>query len=399
MDNKQLAAIVSTKEWAGLNQALARLDTIELLSPLMNVEELKRETSRELLDIVFVDADEYIPSDGDAKVLANGSGLYVVFISANENPPLMKKAMRAGAKDFIVEPFMKEDLEDIVESAAKQRTAPHAEGIVTDADANAGGPSKTIAFFSTKGGAGKSILAANFAVALSRVESCKVCLLDLDLQFGDLALILNVKPHATITDLVTGGGDIAEELPAYLTRFDDNLSILPSPVKPEEAELITPAHIEQITQALSARFKYVIIDTTTTFHDVSIMALDKSDEVFLVATPIILSVKNLKGMLKVMKESLEYPDEKIKIVLNRCDSRFGISRPDIEKLSNRKIDYMTPSDGNIVVQSLNRGVPTVVGYKNSKFSKAIVKMARSVADVSAACSAKTPFWKKWFAIR
>lgn len=399
MENKQLAAVVSTREWAGLKEVLSRYDSVELLSPLMNVEELKRETARGLLDIAFVDADEYCPEDSDGKILANGNGLYVVFISNENSPALMKKAMRAGAKDFIAGPFVESDLDEIISSARKHRPAAELDEGDGGCSAACGGPSKTIAFFSTKGGAGKSILAANFAVALSHAANCNVCLLDLDLQFGDIALIAGARPRATISDLVSCDGDIAGELPAHLTKHDENVFILSAPARPEEAELITPEHVETIMQTLRERFKYVIVDTAASFHDISIAALDRSDEVFLVATPVILSIKNLKGMLQVMKESLEYPDEKIKVLLNRSDSRNGIGRNDIEKLIGRKIDCRVPSDGDIVVQSLNGGGLTITAYRKSKFSKAIVKMAETMAGPPDAKPARLPFWKRWFGRR
>lgn len=394
MDNTQLAAILSNRNWDDLNNELGALESVELLSPLQNPADLEQASSRGLLDVVFIDVDEFdgISADGRISSLHN-EGLYVVFISERMDPGVMRSAMRAGAKDFLVRPFNRAELTEIFERAREAGTAPAAERKTPPPDAEKKS-AEVITFFTTKGGAGKSTLATNFALALSMHCGKAVCLLDLSLQFGDLSLILDIKPRATIIDLINSGGPIADDVHSYLSRSDEGVSLLPAPAKPEEAEMVSADHVAGIIDALSSSFDYIIIDTAASFSDVSLAALDRSHRVYLVVTPIILSVKNLIGTLDVMKKSLGYPDDKLKVVLNRCDSKSGIGVGDIERLISKKIDFRVPSDGNIVVPSLNSGTPPVVGCPKSKFSRAVAKIALSIAEPRADARAKEPFWKK-----
>ncbi|MFA6449611.1 MAG: AAA family ATPase [bacterium] len=398
MDKKQLAAIVSARGWDDLNRELTRCDNIEMLSPLQNVGDLKRARSRELLDVVFVDFDEYdVSSNGNGTLLA-ALGPYVVFIADSDNPENIRIAMRAGAKDYLVRPFTSSDLSEVFKRAADVQKLPAGASDVNPApDAGDAKESKIFTFFATKGGVGKSALASNFALALSQLDkSKKVCLLDLDLQFGDLALILNVKPRATISDLISAGGAEGDDILSYLSSFNENLSLLSAPARPEEAELIGAETVGKIIDAISRRFDYLVIDTAASFHDISLSALDKSHEIFLIVTPLILAVKNLKSSIDVMLNSLEYPADKLKVVLNRSDSKAGISKEDIEKLCNIKIKYNIPSDGNIVVPSLNTGAPAVAASPKSKFSRAILEMALTTAGTETKRESRVSFWNKLF---
>ncbi len=393
MDKKLMAAVVSSRAWTDLNESVAAFDNVELLSPLQNIEDLKKAASRSLLDIVFIDIEEFNPSLNGNGLNFDKLGLYAVFISRQNDPILMKAAMRAGGRDFIAGQVGKEEIGDLLNRANDGRKLELDSHEKKSGELDTGGtPGKVVTFFSTKGGAGKSALAVNYAISLAQRENCRVCLLDLDLQFGDLALIMNLKPRASIADLIASGSKIEDEIDSYLFKRDENVFLLASPQKPEESELVTGEHVKAIVEALTDRFKYIIIDTAASFHDVSLAALDKSDVIHIVLTPIILAVKDLKGMLDVMTRSLEYPPEKIKVILNRSDSQSGISGNDIEKLCKRKMDYSIPSDGNVVVPSINTGIPAVISYPRSKFSKAVRKMAEDAGETAPVAAAKASFF-------
>lgn len=398
MDNRQLTAVLSTRNWDDLNSRIEALGSVDLLSPLQDMQDLERASARDLLDVVFIDIDEFHETAANGKVASlGGLGIYVVFISDRLDPEAMRDALRAGAKDFLARPFKTEELVGVFERARKFHPAPPSDRKTQGGEGEKKKKSaRIITFFTTKGGAGKSTLAANFAVALSQNRGLNVCLVDLSLQFGDLALILNAKPRATILDMVNAGPSAAEDAEAWLTRINDRLCLLPAPTRPEEADLITAQQVGSTLDSLARHFDFIIIDTAGSFNDISLTALDKSHSVYIVVTPIILAVKNLVGTLELMRKSLEYTDDKIRIVLNRCDSREGISERDMEKLSNKKIDFRTPSDGNVVVSCLNRGVPVVTAAPTSKFSKAIMEMASAVAQPEADATPKKSFLKKLF---
>ena len=381
MERKVLAAVLSNRNWDDLTRKLAFFESVEMLSPLHNMEDLERTSVRGLLDVVFIDVEEFLVMSPNGKLDAMGSrGLYVVIVADRMNPEEMRIAMRSGAKDYLIRPFNGEDLSEVFQRALAHKPSPPP-SVAPEQEKRKKKHAEIITFFTTKGGAGKSTLATNLALALSRNCKCSVCLLDLSLQFGDLSLMLDSKPPATIIDVVNSGGVTDEDIRSFLVQYDGDVHLLASPAKPEEAELVHASHINNILDALSTQFDYIIIDTAASFSDVSLAALDRSNKVFLLVTPVILGVKNLIGTLDVMRKSLMYPEEKMKVILNRSDSKSGISPGDIEKLIKKKIDYMVPSDGNVVVPAVNRGIPAVVGCPRSKFSKAVVEISEDIAGI------------------
>lgn len=390
VNQKYLAAVISTRPWDDLTLALGAFDMVELLSPCMNVAELVKSPSIGLLDIVFVDADEFDFESAEADGLSTGFEPYLVFIAETFDPERMRAAMQSGARDFLTRPLSPKDLSGILRRASDYRQSRLA-AAMRKADQESEQPHvapenfRIFTFFSTKGGAGKSTLASNFALALASISGKSVCLVDLALQFGDLALILNVKPRAGIANLTSTPLDqIAEEIPPYITRVTDRVSLLAPPMRPEDSELVRADHVTEILRALASRFDYVVIDTPASFSDVSLAALDISTTIYLVATTIILSIKNLKSAIGVMENSLGYPHEKMKIVLNRSDSEAGIDLDDIRRITNREISYAVPSDGKIVVPSINKGIPAILGNPKSKFSLAVCDMARNEAGITTA---------------
>lgn len=398
MKKKLFAAILSNREWVELSSELSSLDIMELLSPLHRVSDLESIAHNGMLDIVFIDIEEHrdLSVNGKVGALAE-NGIFTVFISDAMRPDDIRNAMRAGAKDFLSAPFKRDDIARALHGALRLKNSlPPAPAMAAPAPVESKKSSEIITFFSTKGGAGKSVLCTNFALALAQRCDATVCMVDLSLQFGDLALILNTRPRATIMDVIDEQGHIAPDIESFLSKCDNSVSLLPAPFKPEQADLIKGHHIEGILEALNGKFDYIVIDTAASFSDISLAALDRSSRIFHVVTPIILSVKNLTGSLELMRDSLEYPQEKQQIILNRCDSQSGIFADDIERIISRKINFQVPSDGNVVVPSLNRGQPAVISAPQSKFSKSVIDMAMTVAGVQAAPQVKKPWYKRLF---
>lgn len=370
MDTKHTAAIVSSRNWDDLRQALDGCAQVRTLPAL---DALKALPANECPDLALIDFDDVRETLNGAP-LARNPGTCIVFVSERNEPDAMRLAMRYGACDFLARPIEPRHIEEILNRAS---------GSLRAAPAPASEPSQardtqTFTFFTTKGGAGKSTLLANMAFALaSGRPDTRVCLLDLDLQFGDMAMIFDAHPRATIVDAISGGVQ-PEQAASCLTQIRENISLLASPAKPEEAELIKSHHIEALLRGLQGQFDYILIDTAPSFHDVSLAALDRSQKVFLIVTPIILSVKNLKRVLDVMTNSLGYENDRIEIIMNRSDSKFGITRAEIEKLCKRKVNYQIPSDGNLLVQTVNAGAPAVCVSPRNKYSLAVTDMARAL---------------------
>lgn len=375
-EKSQSAAIVSPCRWPVLEAALEDNTDITLLPGLKELRCLAPDT---VPDVIFVDVAAYREALSMNGGIPFASSSYVVSIVADCEPAEMRLAMRAGSRDWLTPPFDSEQLEDIFKRARSHRgsvSATSPSGVQEPAPRKS---AEIISFFTTKGGAGKSALATNFAAALTRRDPhCRVCLIDLDLQFGDLALILNVKPSATIMDAFEDGR-LKDGAASCLCECGERLWLLAAPLRPEEAELIRAEYIEALFELLRPNFDYIVIDTAASFNDFTLAALDGSDKVFLVVTPIILSLKNLKRVLDIMTGSLGYAEAKIKIILNRCDSRSGITDKEIEDICGRGIDFRVPSEGNVVVQSINVGRPAVEYSPKCKFSIALKRMAETMA--------------------
>jgi Flp pilus assembly CpaE family ATPase len=203
---------------------------------------------------------------------------------------------------------------------------------------------KVFAVFSPKSGSGKSVFSANLAAGLAKTAPGKVLLMDLDLQFGDLAFMLGLNPKRTIADLVDHPADKFEVLKEYLVEHKAlGFHVLPGPLKPEQSEMINSSHLRQIIDLARKNFDYIILDTHSFFQDLTINAMDIADAVYLMMVPNMNHILNMHRCLKVM-ENLKYQSDKIKLVLNRNGCQNGKSIEEIEAGLKRKIDYPLADD-------------------------------------------------------
>ena len=300
----------------------------------------------------------------------------IIIISVQDEGDYMRQAMSAGARDYLVKPFDSDELFKTIEAVAERERAmwsnlPHdgpAAGIT--------GKGKVFTIFSPKGGVGKSVITTNLAVEVFRKTRKRVLIIDLDLQFGDIALLLNVAPKSTIAhvaEISTGQVD-PESLEFHISDSPYGVRILAAPLKPEYAEVVTPQLVKDVLQAAKSLYDYIFIDTVPNFGNEVLAAMDVSDGIFLVVAPDFLTLKNITLGLAVM-DTLNYPPQHIHLILNRAQSLSSVRIKDIEKGLQKKILAEIPSDGEAVVGSINRGQPLVVSNPNSSVSKAIGEIA------------------------
>lgn len=234
---------------------------------------------------------------------------------------------------------------------------------------------RIVTVFSAKGGCGKTTLATNLAAALADCGRREVCLVDLDLAFGDVAIALQLFPAHTIADAVPlGEGLDFTALQSLLTPHSPGLTTLVAPVEPGSGEAIPASLVARILEVLRARFDYVVVDTPPAFDDQVLTAFDMSDVVALLATLDIPALKNLKLTLETM-QLLNYPRERRRIVLNRADSKVGLVVPEVEKTLRTSISLQIPSSRDVPA-AINRGVPIVLDDPKHPVSLAI----RAFAD-------------------
>jgi MinD-like ATPase involved in chromosome partitioning or flagellar assembly/DNA-binding NarL/FixJ family response regulator len=227
--------------------------------------------------------------------------------------------------------------------------------------------------FCGKGGVGKTTIATNLAVVLAQQEKKKVALVDFDLQFGDISVLLNLSDGQNISDLVQDSNEITEELlENYMIRHFTGIDILPAPLFPQDAEYISAEHTDKILKLLKKSYDYVIVDTAGTFDEINLMAMDLADQILLVTTRDIVTIKNTKTSLNIL-DSLDYR-EKIRVVLNRSDHDLGVEIADLEKGLEITVSHQIASDEKAVITSINKGVPVVVSFVNSELSKSFKRL-------------------------
>lgn len=255
---------------------------------------------------------------------------------------------------------------------------------------------QVVTIFSAKGGVGKSSIATNLAVQLADGGKRRVCLLDLDLAFGDVAIMLQLSPEKTIADAIPVADRIDEVgFRTLLTPYKPGLDVLLAPVQPALAEDISRDLIADLIQIARENFDYVVIDTASAFNEQMLATLDATHHYILVATPELPALKNLRVTLD-MFDLLDYRREARTVVLNRADAKVGLSHSDIERVIRVPIAGWIPSSRDVPV-SANSGVPLAVSHPNHPVSVAVRDLAKKhllVGSASAASAAKRGFFGK-----
>jgi len=232
--------------------------------------------------------------------------------------------------------------------------------------------------FSPKGGVGKSVVAVNLATALARVSGEPVVILDLDLQFGDVAVMLRLQPLHTFTDAISAG-DLLDEtlLRSFLARHEKSgVYVLSAPTSPSEADQVDAAAMLRVLDLLKDMFGHIVIDTPPHLSEVVLQAVAESDLVSFVVAMDVPSVKNARLGLQAFS-LLQIPLAKVVLLLNRAGSKVHLAPHDIERVLEMKVDLSLPSDVS-VTQSVNQGVPVLLEYPRSPFAGQLAQLAELV---------------------
>jgi len=236
---------------------------------------------------------------------------------------------------------------------------------------------KVVSLFSPKSGAGKSVLAANLAAGLSKAGGEKVLVVDLELQFGDMAFMLGLNQKRTIADLVEHPTDNVEVLKDYLVQHPTGFSVLAAPVKPEQSETINSNHLRGILDKFRKQFDWIILDLHSFFQDLTINAMDISDYIFMVMLPNANHIKNMHICLKVM-ENLKYPPEKIKLVINRESCPGAIPVAEVGNVLKHKVDFSIHDDGGAVSRLIDNRKTVFETDESSSYRTDVLKVMESI---------------------
>ena len=286
----------------------------------------------------------------------------------------LRQALRVGVRDVVALPAEGAQIREAIEQVADTiPLAPAAPGTAVAEPAAA--PGRLISVFSTKGGAGKSVIASNLAIVLARHSDRPVALVDADLQFGDVAVMLKLTPQHTIVDAVTAIHRLdAQLLQQLLVQHPaSGLLVLPAPVEPALADQVTASDMVKIVEILQTFCSYVVVDTPAHFNDVVLALLEGSDDILLISGMDIPNIKNVKLGLQTLR-LLNIPVSKLKLVLNRANSKVKLDVGEVERTLQIKADSLVPSD-IIVPQSVNKGVPAVLDAPRSGVAKSMEQLA------------------------
>lgn len=239
--------------------------------------------------------------------------------------------------------------------------------------------------FSPKGGVGKTTLAVNLAVAIAKAPRRRVCLVDLDLSFGDVAITLQLIPQHTIDEAIGAEASIDFALlEQLLTTHPANLKILAAPMRPDAKERISPALVSSVLATLRRHFDFVVVDTSPGFDEAVLQSLDHTDELILVATLDVPTVKNMKMAIETL-DLLDLVKGHRHLVLNRADDAVGLSPKDVEGILKMPVRMAIPTD-IAVANATNHGNPIMLARPQHLVATAITALARQLGALDAAAT-------------
>ncbi|MGI8711527.1 MAG: AAA family ATPase [Acidimicrobiales bacterium] len=308
-----------------------------------------------------------------------------ILIAEDLSTEVFQAAMRSGVRDVLGAPVDTGQLNEAVRRVSSSLGGPSRPSLMRpDADVEAapaeGG--RVITVFSTKGGAGKSVLAANLGVILAQRSEGPVALVDADLQFGDIAVMLKLAPQHTIVDAVGSFErlDVGFLESLLATHVPSGLRVLPAPLEPAFADQIGAEQMNRIIRLLRTFCSYVVVDTPAYFNDVVLGLIEESDDVLLIAGMDIPNIKNVKIGLQTMR-LLNTPMSKIHLILNRANSKVKLEVSEVERTLGVKADALIPSDV-VVPQSVNKGTPVVLDAPRSSVAKSLEQLADRFAPAT-----------------
>jgi pilus assembly protein CpaE len=392
--------------------------------------ELGREEARRLRpDVIVIDVN--LPDEDGIlltrAVRAEVPAIAVILISVQDSPDLRRRGQQAGARAYLAKPFSGDELVAAVREAAgprqgttrppvprrrapsadstqelplaRVRRAPDPAAVPAPAPAAAPAaepqpeppakapplpplvrhrgkhePGHVVAIFSGKGGVGKSVLAINLAAMLATETGEDVALVDLDLQFGDVAVLLGLQPVDTIADVPAAQRIDADFLGSVMPEAPGRLRVLCSPLSPELAELVRPEHVAQVIDTLKAVFAHIVIDLSQHLDEVALTALERADRIVLVIDTNLPAIKDARLAFRIFS-TLGIPGERVTLVLNRADAPSDVTVAQIETNLDWKVGVKIPSEGGLVLKSIQRAIPAVLMEPESGFALSVRELA------------------------
>jgi pilus assembly protein CpaE len=358
-----------------LCEALGRHGEIELVGRAEHVREgAGALTGGHLQTVLHATRSSALPAE-EIAAIREYTQAPIVLLASGESSALLEEALDADVADVLLLPQLTENVAFAIRKASHSGRR--------NQSGRPQGSGRVITVFSPKGGTGKTVTATNLSASFAKYGGKRTLLLDLDLQFGDAAIMLGIEPEKTIQDLVTAPGELdPEKLAGYTTRHSSGLDVLPAPIRPEDAELVTEAKLARLMEVAKESYDLIVVDTSPFFHGPMLATLDQTDDLLLVCGLDVPTIKNVRLSMQTL-ELLSFPPDRIRIVLNRANSNVGMKRGEVEAALEAKIRFEVPSD-RVVPLAVNRSNPAVLSDPKSDFGRALREMSKSLLPAQAA---------------
>ena len=327
--------------------------------------------SRPNLIIVDISQKTQMALDIIVKISNTLKNSKIIVLSYDMNSETVIKALRAGAREFLVKPLIENDFILAVEKLKDLIL-----GNINDTT-----KCKVITTFSNKGGIGKTAIATNLAVEIANMTKERVALVDLNMQMGDVTTFLDLNPSFDTAYVINNLERIDEGfLLSTLEKYNSSsLYVLADPPDLEQAEVITSENITTLINVLRNVFSYIIIDTTASFDGKTITALDNSDLVLLITIINLPSVRNCQRCFDLFKR-LGYTKDKIKIIVNRYMENEEIKVEDVEEVLGHPVYFKIPNNYFTIINSINKGLPVCEINPHSNIAKSFRELAALLSD-------------------
>jgi pilus assembly protein CpaE len=304
----------------------------------------------------------------------------IVIVASGSATQILEDALDADVSDVVLLPQLVENVLFMIKKASHAKRA-----LPTVTRAQLG---RVITVFSPKGGTGKTVTASNLSAALAK-QGKRTLLLDLDLQFGDAAIVMGIEPEKTVYDLVVAPGELDhEKLAGYITKHPCGLDVLPAPLRPEDAELVTESKITRLLEVARETYDVIVVDTSPFFHGPMLATLDRTDELLVICGLDVPTLKNVRLAMQTLA-LLAFPTSRIRFILNRANTKVGLSKREVESALKVTIDTEVPSDRAVPI-SVNQGNPAVLAHPNCDFSRALTALAVTLIKEPAKTSKAKP---------